>query len=197
MGADAGDGGVAGGWGRAVVERTAGAATAAGPEGTVTLTVDPNPGATRDASVRVADQTLTINQGPACTFTVAPSGVTVPAAGGNATVAVTAPAGCSWQVQNLPDWLSRSQIYVVWLGITALGALGYLRHRRGYPLSGLILVGAYAGLGFDGLLHYTRAPVAAHTTAMNLTIWFEVSAAALLLGAVLILATHFVLRQGR
>jgi hypothetical protein len=98
---------------------------------------------------------------------------------------------------NLPDWLSRSQIYVVWLGITALGTLGYLLHRRGYPLSGLILVGAYAGLGFDGLLHYTRAPVAAHTAAMNLTIWFEVSAAALLLGAVLILATHFVLRQGR
>jgi uncharacterized membrane protein YhdT len=98
---------------------------------------------------------------------------------------------------NLPSWLSRSDVYVVWLCISALGALGYLLHRRGREMVGLVLVGAYASLGFDGLLHYTRAPVGAHTAAMNLSIWFEVAAAALLLGAVLMFATKHTLRQRR
>ena len=90
---------------------------------------------------------------------------------------------------NLPVWLTRSQVYVAWLGVTAIGALGYWVHRVGNELAGLGLIGLYAALGFDGLLHYGRAPVAAHTPAMNLTIWFEVGAAAILFGAVLILAT--------
>jgi hypothetical protein len=96
---------------------------------------------------------------------------------------------------NLPGWLSRSEIYVVWVCVTALGASGYWLHRAGYEAVGLVLVGAYAALGFDGLLHYTRAPVEAHTAAMNLSIWFEVAAAALLLGAVLIRARQYALRR--
>jgi hypothetical protein len=40
----------------------------------------------------------------------------------------------------------------------------------------------YATLGFDGLLHYGRAPVGAHTAAMNLTI-----AAAFLMSIVVVL----------
>ena len=90
---------------------------------------------------------------------------------------------------NLPAWLTRSQVYVAWLGVTAIGAVGYLVRRAGYELAGLALIGSYAALGFDGLLHYGRTPVDAHTPTMNLTIWLEVAAAALLLGAVLILAT--------
>ena len=97
---------------------------------------------------------------------------------------------------NLPAWLTRSQVYVAWLGVTAIGALGYLVRRASYELAGLALVGTYAALGFDGLLHYGRAPVTAHTAAMNLTIWIEVATAALLLGAVLILATKSA-RDGR
>jgi hypothetical protein len=50
---------------------------------------------------------------------------------------------------------------------------------------GLLAIGAYAVFRFDGLLHYTRAPFAAHTPAMNFTIWFEVAAGALLLVGVL------------
>jgi len=42
-------------------------------------------------------------------------------------------------------------------------------------------VQGYPSLGFDGLLHYTRAPIAAHTHGMNFTIGFEVVAAAILL----------------
>ena len=60
---------------------------------------------------------------------------------------------------NLPAWLTRSQVYMAWLGVTAIGALGYLVRRAGYELAGLALIGLYAALGFDGLLHYGRAPV--------------------------------------
>jgi hypothetical protein len=95
---------------------------------------------------------------------------------------------------NLPAWLSRSQIYIVWCSITALGVLGYVLYRRTHELAGLIVLGVYASLGFDGLLHYGRAPIAAHTPAMNLSIWFEVVAAGLLFGVVLILAARYSMR---
>ncbi len=91
---------------------------------------------------------------------------------------------------NLPAWLSQSDVYLVWLGQAAVGIGGYMLYRTGWRLAGLLLIGVYAILGFDGLLHYTRAPLAAHTAAMNFTIWFEVAAAALLLISVLALASH-------
>ena len=64
---------------------------------------------------------------------------------------------------NLPAWLTRAQVYLTWLGITALGVIGYLLHRLGWRLVGLAVLAVYAGIGFDGLLHYTRAPFSAHT----------------------------------
>ena len=89
---------------------------------------------------------------------------------------------------NLPAWLDRSEVYVVWVAFAAIGIVGYVLYRIGRRLVGLLLVGLYAVLGFDGLLHYTRAPLEAHTAAMNFTIWFEVAAAALLLISVMMLA---------
>ena len=88
---------------------------------------------------------------------------------------------------NLPTWLSRADVYLVWLALAAIGAAGWALYRFGQRLAGLLLIGTYAAVGFDGLLHYTRAPLAAHTQAMNFTIWFEVAAAALLLLGVLTL----------
>jgi len=85
---------------------------------------------------------------------------------------------------NLPVWLSRFQIYGAWCGITSVGLVGYALYRGGRPFIGLWLLVLYTLLGFDGLLHYRRAPPAAHTLAMNLTIWSEVVAAALALMAV-------------
>lgn len=82
---------------------------------------------------------------------------------------------------NLPRWLSRSQIYAIWLAITSIGVVGLWLARGKYPLLGLILVAVYALLGFDGLGHYAVAPMSAHTFTMNFTIWAEVVAAALLL----------------
>ena len=91
---------------------------------------------------------------------------------------------------NLPAWLSRSQIYGAWCGITAVGFVGYTLYRRGRAGIGLWLLVLYTSLGFDGLLHYRRAPVAAHTLAMNLAIWLEVVAAALALVAVVTVAAR-------
>jgi len=85
---------------------------------------------------------------------------------------------------NLPDWLSRSEVYAAWCAITAIGLVGYALCRRGHAWVGYSLLVLYTSLGFDGLLHYRRAPLAAHTVAMNLTIWCEVVAAALALIAV-------------
>ena len=97
---------------------------------------------------------------------------------------------------NLPSWLSRGQIYAVWLGITAIGVVGYVIHRAGYRLIGLGVVAAYAALGFDGLLHYGRAPFAEHSAAMNFSILFEVAAAAILATYVVMLARRHVVQRG-
>jgi hypothetical protein len=86
---------------------------------------------------------------------------------------------------NLPPTLSAARVYAAWLVIAATGLVGYLLLRMGHQFWGLSVVGVYAILGFDGLLHYTRAPMAAHTWAMNLSIWFEVVMAAVLFALVL------------
>ena len=85
---------------------------------------------------------------------------------------------------NMPAWLSRMKVYAAWLGVTTIGAIGYLFLRGGYQLIGLSAVAVYAALGFDGLGHYSLAPLSAHTPLMNLTIWLEAATAALLLVAV-------------
>jgi hypothetical protein len=85
---------------------------------------------------------------------------------------------------NLPAWLTRVQVYAVWLGITAVGVVGYLLLRARWRRFGLAVLAVYAAIGFDGLLHYTRAPFMAHSGTMNATIWSEVVAAALVLVAV-------------
>ena len=92
---------------------------------------------------------------------------------------------------NLPEWISRTGVYGVWLGISAIGALGYLLYLRCHPVLGLILLGLYAAAGFDGLLHYSRAPFGAHSATMNFTILFEVAVAAILLIRVVVLATRY------
>lgn len=86
---------------------------------------------------------------------------------------------------NMPAWLSRSGVYAAWLLVTAVGVVGLVVARSRLAPVGLVLVAVYAALGFDGLGHYALAPVSAHTLTMNLTIWLEVSAAAMLLVFVL------------
>ena len=95
---------------------------------------------------------------------------------------------------NLPAWISRASIYFTWCGSLAIGLCGYLLFRRSHTLVGLILLAIYTALGLDGLLHYGRAPMSAHTFGMNLTIWTEVVTAALALGAVLWIAARRVVQ---
>jgi hypothetical protein len=82
---------------------------------------------------------------------------------------------------NLPAWITRSSVYFTWLAITAVGVLGYLLNRYWLRAVGFGLLCAYAAVGLDGLLHYTLAPIGAHSHDMNFTIWFEVAVASILL----------------
>jgi hypothetical protein len=77
----------------------------------------------------------------------------------------------------------------------AAGVAGFALYRRGSAFTGLFLLGLYAALGFDGLLHYTRAAIAAHSAGMNFTIGFEVAAAAALFFVVVNSATRRLLGE--
>jgi hypothetical protein len=86
---------------------------------------------------------------------------------------------------NLPVWISRTSVYCVWLALTTLGATGVFLLQNKYRASGLALLAIYAALGFAGLGHYGLAPISRHSAVMNLTIWFEVAVAAVLLAVTL------------
>jgi len=85
---------------------------------------------------------------------------------------------------NMPAWLSRARVYSAWLGVTAVGLVGYSLIRWRYRFTGLVVLGCYGVLGLDGLGHYAVAPVSAHTLAMNLSIGLEAATAVVLLAAV-------------
>lgn len=85
---------------------------------------------------------------------------------------------------NMPAWLAPAGVYAAWTLEACIGAIGLLLLRRGKPIAGLLLIALYAGFGFDGFAHYSLAPMSAHTLAMNVTIWLEAAATALLLIAV-------------
>jgi hypothetical protein len=85
---------------------------------------------------------------------------------------------------NMPAWLSPALVYGAWLGVTALGLVGYFLVRRGFQLAGLAVLGVYGALGLDGLGHYTLAPLSAHTFAMHMSIWVEAITGVLLLATV-------------
>src|SRR5215469_15529033 len=71
------------------------------------------------------------------------------------------------QYPNLPAWWTRADVYLAWCCVMAVGLLGYALYRGGFHRVGLTVLAIYGCLGLDGLLHYTRAPIAHHTAAMN------------------------------
>jgi hypothetical protein len=81
---------------------------------------------------------------------------------------------------NLPASLSAGRIWLAWAALASLGVAGCCLLRLGRSWLGLSLIGMYGLLGFDGLAHYALAPLSAHTLTMNLTIWGEAVAAAIL-----------------
>ncbi len=84
---------------------------------------------------------------------------------------------------NLPAWFSPAQIYGAWLGVMAVGVVGFVMVRRGSVIVGPAVLAVYGLLGLDGLGHYAVAPPSAHTLAMNAGILAE-AATGLLLTAV-------------
>ena len=92
---------------------------------------------------------------------------------------------------NLPASITVPVIIGTWLGITAIGVVGYLVLRSGREIAGLGLIAAYAAFGFDGFAHYSLAAMAAHTFMMNVTIWSEAVTAVVLLLVVAMRSLRF------
>lgn len=89
---------------------------------------------------------------------------------------------------NLPAWLTRSVVYLAWLGMTSVGVSGLLLLKLGWGVSGYLLFCVYASFGFAGLDHYDLAPMSEHSAIMNFTIGFEALTGAALL---FLLLSHF------
>jgi hypothetical protein len=74
--------------------------------GSVRLAVAATTSGVRSGTVTIAGRTFTINQGSACSFSIAPVSATVPASGGAATIAVTAGTGCAWTASTSASWIT-------------------------------------------------------------------------------------------
>jgi Domain of unknown function (DUF5666)/Putative binding domain, N-terminal len=83
--------------------------------GTVSLLVTPNTGASRTGTVLIAGQPHTVSQSaaegtpptpPVCTFVLSSTAVTVAPAGGSASVSVTVSDGCEWTASSADGWLT-------------------------------------------------------------------------------------------
>lgn len=91
---------------------------------------------------------------------------------------------------NMPGWLTREKVYLVWLAITGVGVAGFALWRFGWKVSGALCLAAYGAMGLDGLGHYSLALWSEHTLVMNLTIWFEAIS-----GVALALCCAFVIKD--
>lgn len=76
--------------------------------GMITFSVASNPGSARQGTMRVAGQTIGIDQGPACSYSVVPSTTSVPGSGGTGNITITTPGGCEWTASSSVDWLTLS-----------------------------------------------------------------------------------------
>lgn len=74
---------------------------------------------------------------------------------------------------NMPAWITRETVYLVWFAVTGVGVAGLALSRSGWPFLGAVALAVYGAFGLDGLGHYTLALCAEHTWAMNLSIWAE------------------------
>jgi hypothetical protein len=88
--------------------------------GSVTIVVTPNTGPARSGTALVAGQTVTINQAQSapqppppppppenlCSYAISPGVASIGASAGSATVAITAPSGCSWTALSQTAWIA-------------------------------------------------------------------------------------------
>jgi Viral BACON domain/Putative binding domain, N-terminal len=75
--------------------------------GTATYTVDPNTGPdSRTGAIVVGGQWITVTQPGTCSSAISPTSQSFGANGGNATVALTSPAGCAWTAVSNASWIT-------------------------------------------------------------------------------------------
>ena len=90
--------------------------------GTVVLSVQPNTGASRQGTVSIAGNNLTINQdaaAPTCAYTLNPTSAQIPAAGRSDTINVATGDSCGWNAQSSAAWVTVSG------GSTGNGIINY------------------------------------------------------------------------
>jgi uncharacterized delta-60 repeat protein len=74
---------------------------------TFNFTVAPNPGRARTAFLSIGGQQFIVSQADTCSYTIAPTTISVPFNGGNASVTINASSSdCEWTVLSLPNWVS-------------------------------------------------------------------------------------------
>ncbi len=74
--------------------------------GTVQLTIAPNPDAQRQGSVTIADHTFTVVQASGCTVSIAPSSQAVPSSGASGSFSVNTTGSCAWSTITSVPWIS-------------------------------------------------------------------------------------------
>ena len=74
--------------------------------GTVTIAVAATTGPSRSGTVTVAGQVVTVTQVQGCTFAISPETRSVPASGGDGTIAVSAGTGCAWNAASNVSWIT-------------------------------------------------------------------------------------------
>jgi hypothetical protein len=86
-----------------------GASSGTGPS-TITLVVAANMGPAQNATLSIANVSISVSQAAAqtCTYTLAPSSLQPTAAGGSFPINLQTQAGCAWSVSGLPSWITVS-----------------------------------------------------------------------------------------
>ena len=74
--------------------------------GPVGYSIAANSGPARQSSLTIAGRTFAIAQASGCTYSVSPSGVDVPAAGGTGAPTVTTAPGCPWSASGGAGWVT-------------------------------------------------------------------------------------------
>ena len=74
--------------------------------GVVTFRVEPLSGPQRAGTLTIAGQTVQVQQGAGCSYSIGTDTVSVGSAGGTSEVAVTAPPGCTWTAQSAVPWIT-------------------------------------------------------------------------------------------
>lgn len=77
--------------------------------GTVSYSVQANPGSARNVTLTIAGLSFTVNQaafGSGCTFSLSPPSESFTASGGSASVNVTTQGGCDWSASSPDNWIT-------------------------------------------------------------------------------------------